>query len=130
MTPNDYDDAESYEMIEIGEVVSKNVETDSLIFEITNPYMIGKVDPLKLLPLSGLADHALRLPEPSANPLPPPKNTKNVLYGAIAEVKLAASFSQAKVMPEGSPRKATLESLAEKKQKDRSLLSAIAGPFT
>ena len=83
MTPNDFDNGESYEIMEVGEVISKNVETDSLIFEITHPYMNGKVDPLKLLPGFGLADRALRLPVPDANPVPPLMGTKVVLYDAM-----------------------------------------------
>jgi hypothetical protein len=82
-TPNDFDDEESFEMMEVGEVVSKNIETDSLIFGITHPFMNGKVDLLKLLPGSGLADHALHLPEPNSRPAAPPIYTKVVLYGAM-----------------------------------------------
>ena len=82
-TPNDFDDSESYEMIEVGEVVSKNIDTDSLIFRIENPYLNGKVDLLKLVPEAGLADSALQLPEPDANPVPPRMDTKVVVYGAM-----------------------------------------------
>lgn len=81
MIPNDFDDGESYEMMEVGEVVSKDVETDSLIFEISNPYMIGKVDPLKLLHGHGFADNDLRLPGQNAND--PCEGTKVVLYGTM-----------------------------------------------
>ena len=63
-------------------VVSKNVETDSLIFEITNPYMVGRVDLLQLVPQAGLGSRTLRLPQPEFNPTPPRLDTKVVLYGA------------------------------------------------
>jgi hypothetical protein len=63
MTPNDFDNGESYKIVEVGEVVSKNTETDSLIFDIQHPYMNGKVD--------------------LVNPVPPRSDTKVVLYGAM-----------------------------------------------
>ena len=75
-TPNNFDSggsSSSYEVLELGVVVSKNVETDSLIFEITNPYMVGRVD---LFPQAGLCSRSLRLPQPDFNPMPPRSDTK------------------------------------------------------
>lgn len=82
-TPNDFDGGSSYEILELGTVVSKNVETDSLIFEITNPYMVGSVDLLQLVPQAGLGDRTLRLPQADVHPTPPRLDTKVVLFGAM-----------------------------------------------
>jgi hypothetical protein len=82
-TPNDFDEGESYEMVEAGAVVSKNVETDSLIFEINNPYMDGKVDALKLVRGYGLHDRSVILPEPSTTPTLVDPSKKVVVHGAM-----------------------------------------------
>jgi hypothetical protein len=74
-------DEMDYEMIEVGEVVSLDTETDSAVFEIAR--INGRVDLLKLLPRSGLGDHDLALPRPCLNPLPPVKSVVCVVYGAV-----------------------------------------------
>ena len=71
-----------YEMLEIGEVVSNDVETDSAVFEVTNESLKDRFDLLKLLPCAGLGDKQLTLPCPSMNPSIPTKNSKFVVYGA------------------------------------------------
>lgn len=96
MTPNDFDNDESYEILQVGEQVVSN----------KHPYMNGKVDPLKLLPGFGLADHALRLPEPDANPVPPRRDTKVVVYGAMrraeaGRVAIPSNYPAGTVSKEG-----------------------------
>lgn len=73
------DEEGNYPTIDIGQVVSKDVETDSLIFQIHHPHVLTRVDLLRVLvsPKSGL-----NLPEPDANPTPPQEGTDVVVYGA------------------------------------------------
>ena len=71
-----------HEMMEIGEIVSNDVETDSAVFEVTNESLKDRFDLLKLLPCAGLGDKQLTLPCPSLKPSFPTKNSKFVVYGA------------------------------------------------
>jgi hypothetical protein len=82
-TQNDHDNGSSYDILEIGEVVSKDFPTDSLIFEITNPYMKNRLALLKIAPDSGLGERALQIPEPNPLTEPPRIGTKVVVYGAM-----------------------------------------------
>ena len=73
------DEEGNYPTIDVGQVVSKDVQTDSLIFQINHPHVLQRVDLLMLSPKSGLS--ILRLPEPDANPTPPQEGTEVVVYG-------------------------------------------------
>lgn len=75
------DEEGNYPTIDIGQVVSKDVQTDSLIFQIHHPHVLQRVDLLMVSPKSGLSS-ILRLPEPDANPTPPQEGTEVVVYGA------------------------------------------------
>jgi len=71
-----------YEMVEIGKAVSKDVATDSAVFEVT--LFEHRFDLLQLTPKAGLGDHPLTLPRPSLNPLPPMKGARAVICGAMS----------------------------------------------
>jgi hypothetical protein len=83
LTLREQSEKESYEVLEVGFVVSKDDVTDSLIFRIVHPHMKGKVDAVQLLSRSGLNDHPLRLPEPSACPAAATVGTEVIVYGAM-----------------------------------------------
>ena len=71
-------DAQFYEHARIGEVVSKSLTTDSLVFEIDEGV---DVEPLKLAKKSGLGDNEIVLPVPGE--YTPPLNGKVLIgYGA------------------------------------------------
>ena len=71
-----------YEMMEIGAIVSKDVATDSAVFEVTTASLKHRFDLLQLIPKAGLGNHRLTLPRPSLNPLPPTNQAKVVIFGA------------------------------------------------
>ena len=71
-----------YELLEIGEIVSKDEATDSAVFEVTRDDVKGRFDFLRLDPKSGLGERELRLPRPSLNPTPPEEDSSVVIYGA------------------------------------------------
>lgn len=76
--PHDDDDGESYFMNEIGNVVSKSQETDSLVFLIDSGVHCSI---MTLAPESGLCGR-LGLPLPSGNPAAPNQGSVLVGYGA------------------------------------------------
>jgi len=75
-------DEGNYPTIQFGAVVSKDLATDSLIFEVHHPFVVERVDLLKISPKSGLEDSTLLLPDPDANPTPPKESTEVIIYGA------------------------------------------------
>lgn len=76
------DDEGNYPTTQFGAVVSKDVATDSLIFEVCHHYVVARVDLLKHSPESGLEDSTLHLPDPDVSPTPPAESTEVVIYGA------------------------------------------------
>ena len=50
------DDQGNYQTIQVGMVVSKDVATDSLIFEVCHPYVVARIGLLKVSPKAGLDD--------------------------------------------------------------------------
>lgn len=130
-TPNDFNDKESYEIMKVGKVVSKDVDTDSLIFEITHPHMQGKVIPSSCCPgpvlLTALCVFLIPMPVLWLLLQLVPKLLFTVL---CAEAKLAVSNTQATKLLVGFPRKVTLESPAQEMGRDHLPLAAIVGPYT
>jgi hypothetical protein len=88
-TPITYEDHHGfvYEMMEVGEVVSINQDTDSIVFEVTCIFTKHRFDLLKLDRKSGLGDRELRLPRPSLHPSPPTDDSKVIILGAKSRGK-------------------------------------------
>jgi hypothetical protein len=64
-----HDNRKVHHLIELGQVISKDVEADSLIFEISNPWLKGRVRFLELVPGSDVfeegAERNYTLPKPN-----------------------------------------------------------------
>jgi hypothetical protein len=81
--PRETTESRCYEIKEIGEVVSKDLVTDSIVFEVTCIRTKDRFDFLKLASNSGLGDRELLLPRPSLNPSLPVEDSKVYICGAM-----------------------------------------------
>jgi len=64
------DEQGEYPTVHFGIVVDKDVETDSLIFEVLYPFVKDRVDLMKISTNAGLDDGTIQLPQPNENPTP------------------------------------------------------------
>jgi hypothetical protein len=102
------DEDSNYPTLDIGPVVSKDAETDSLIFQIRHLHVLARVDLLTVSPKSGL-NSTLLLPKPDTNPTPPQEATDVVIYGAKRRgangvVAIGSSDFKGKVSKKGDIR--------------------------
>lgn len=97
-----------YQLKEIGKVISKDLSTDSVVFEVTQ--LEHRFDLLRLAPESGLGDRELRLPRPSLNPELPLLGSKAILYGAMSQgrfCRMSTTNHDGKIGFEGEFRSTT-----------------------